>query len=53
MNAYRDLLAELLADIDAIYRRHSEVLGRFEAVENRCAEARRQMEDIDARAEAA
>jgi hypothetical protein len=53
VTTYRDLLAELLTDIEAIYRRHSEVLGRFEAVENRCAEARRQMEDIDEHAEAA
>jgi hypothetical protein len=48
VTGYRDVLVRLLADVDGIYRRHSEVLGRFEAVEDRMHAARREMEAIDA-----
>jgi hypothetical protein len=48
VTGYRDVLVRLLADVDGIYRRHSEVLGRFEAVEDRMHAARREMEALDA-----
>lgn len=47
MTTYRDVLARLLSDVQGIYRRHSEVLGRFQAVEDRIHAAEREMEAID------
>lgn len=48
MIAYRDVLLRLLTDVEGIYRRHSEVLGRFEAVEDRFHAAKRELETLDA-----